>query len=316
MTWFALSVRGASAYANLKRMVSGADGIKLGDAKILRNDRIRTGPTGQRSCLWEAALCYTSPPVARVIGDAVVAVHRGMHQMLTLASTNGTVWSFPGDSYLAAKLGFSARRRSLLAHIRRGELGHGARGRGVSRRYKALDNLGDAEARMIKCACQQAAARVVEFARREGAGTIVLEDYHTIAPDVDDEAAARFLPKWPWAKLKAAVEWAARKGEARASQEMTRALGPSAVQRWADAALNVDETEAAFISLKCPNDGTIDAKNVSGRMFECVSCGLRRNTDTIAAFNMLHAYGLGDGPRQRFEKVLAAFAQSVKDAAE
>lgn len=325
--WFAVQVNGASAYADLKRMISGAEGVKLGDAKIIRNDKLRMGPQGKRMCIWEARLCYTSPAPTRVIGDGVVAVHRGMHQMLTLASTNGQSWPIPGDAYRAAKIGLAARRKSLQMHIRKGELGHGARGRGVRRRYQALDRLGDAEARMIKSACQQAAARVLQFALRDGAGVIVIEDYQTIVPHIDDESA-RFMVKWPWAQFKGCVDWAARK-----------------------AGLRVVEVPAQYISQKCPACGTTSKENVgwwrklteeqraeeallaedtgvrpndgpprgpeAGRthaiaMFECVECGLKRNTDVIAAFNMLAAYGLGDEPRQKFEAALKRLARQQK----
>jgi IS605 OrfB family transposase len=287
LTWFALSVDGGSAFANLKRMVVGGEGVKLGDAKVMWNER-RRGPRGERRPGWEAALVYTSPPPVRVAGDASIVVHRGMHQMLTLASTGGQVWSVPGDAYLAAKLGFAARRRKLSQHTRRGELGHGARGHGTARRYRALDSLGDAEARMIKTACQQAAARAVEFAVRECAGEILVEDYQTIQDD--SEVGRRFIPKWPWAQLKAAVEWAARK-----------------------AGLTVREVDSAYVSIRCPACRHISTDNVKDRMFTCGQCGLKRNTDTIAAFNALQNAGLGDVPRQKFEAALTSFARAMRE---
>jgi transposase len=191
---------------------------------------------------------------------------------------------------------------------------------------------------MIKTACQQAAARVIQFAIRDGAATILVEDYQTIVPHIDDDGA-RFLPKWPWAQFKGAVDWAAKK-----------------------AGLSVVEVPAEYISQKCPACGKTCPENVGWwkklnereraeekalaadqgpalemgdgpprgpeavrthaiAVFSCVDCGLKRNTDTIAAFNMLAAYGLGDGPRQKFEASLRALAKQQKlrgmmDAAE
>jgi hypothetical protein len=292
--WFILGVDGASQHAHLRRMLSGDAGVKLGDAKIVRNRRGK----------WEVRLCYTRPAPDRASGSNVIAVHRGMHQMLTIASNTGQVASLPGEAFLRAKLGFSARRRSLSQHIRKGELGDGARGRGRQRRYQALTRLDDAEARMMRSACQQAAAFVVECASgsRPGAhrpragwdaSVVYIEDYQTVA----DESDRRFMPRWPWAQLKSALEWACRK-----------------------AGIEMRETSSAYIAITCPACRHVDANNVNGRTFECLACGagpksMIANVDTVAAFNMLWDAGFGDEPRKRFEKRMREFVQSIKEAA-
>lgn len=342
LTWFAASVKGASAWAHMSRMTSGLPGIKVGSAKIVRNRRIKVGPRGEKRPMWEALLVYTRPALERSTASGVVVAHRGVHHMLTMASSNGTVWEVPGDGYLQAKQGFAARRAKLSSHTKRAELGQGARGRGTRRRYASDDGLWDAEARMVKTACQQAAKRLVDFARREEASTIVIEDYQTIHDDGD---AARFLPKWPWAELKTAIEWAARAGEADECPEMTRELGapPLSVDFRAKLSFAVEEVPAAYISMKCPACKCISAQNIRGwvpltekqrreevqrardageqprthqvRMFECqnIVCMLRRNVDHVAAWNMLDGYGLGDGPRKKFEESLASFARQCQE---
>jgi hypothetical protein len=321
-TWFVASVSGAGAFADLHRMLLLEDGTKLCDAKIVKNDKIRVGPRGERRPMWEARLCYMSQAPSKAIGDALVAVHRGMHNMLTLVSTSGASIHLPGDAYLHAKLAFAARRRSLMKHSRAGELGKGARGHGVARRYKAMDSLGDREARMIQSACQQAAAAVMKFSIRERAGTVVLEDYQTLVLEEDD-ASARFLPKWPWAQFKGAVDWAAKK----AGREVLIA-------------------KAAYISQKCPACGCTDEANVrmptklseadkledpgkvqrEGRhglsqyrshepaVFGCVQCGLRRESDRVAAWNMLMSIDMPEGPRAAFQKALESFARQSNEA--
>jgi hypothetical protein len=117
--WFAVGVHGAGAYADLKRMTSGMVGVKVGDAKVVRNDKLKKRADGKRRCAWEAILSYSSPAPSQRTGDDVVAVHRGMHQMLTLAATTGQAWPIPGDAYRAAKIGLAARRKSLQEHIRK-----------------------------------------------------------------------------------------------------------------------------------------------------------------------------------------------------
>jgi hypothetical protein len=303
MTRFAVRVEGASAHADLRRILDGSrglSGIKLCDARVVRNDR-----TSQ----WEARLCYQFPRPAITEGTEVIAVHRGMHNFLTIAKTTGEVWMLPGDGYLQQKRAFSARRAQMAAHIRKGELGHGARGHGVRRRYKVLTRLDDAEARMIKSACQKAAkysehpsdARgqrsgvgVVDCALRGAPANVVLiEDYSTLPKD-----DARYMPSWPWSKLKDAVAWACK-----------------------NAGLELREVPAAYISQRCPACHWTDASNVrtvsvrgdgTTTMFECTAegCGFRRHVDAVAAFNMLAAGGLGDDPSKRFTERLHALARA------
>ena len=332
LTWFAAGVSGGSAHADLKMMISGVPGVKLGNAKIVRNERRTVGPRGKRRPAWEALLTFSFPPKERTGRDGVVAAHRGIHNMLVMVSTGANAWEVPGDGYRKAKEGFTARRRSLSQHTRRGELGGGARGRGTARRYKALDDLGDAEARMIKTACQQAAARLVEFALHEEAGRIAIEDYQTIEKD----EVARYLPAWPWAQLKSAIEWAAKK-----------------------AGLVVFEVPSAYISVTCPCCGEVSAASTRGwtpmtesqrraeeerarssgeqprthqiRMFCCdtmrglaeraagaedasrAGCGLERNVDHVAAWNMLLSCDLASGQREKFKRAIEGFARQCRE---
>jgi transposase len=275
---------------------------KLGDARVVRNER-----TGK----WEARLCFQFHRPPAVGGTEVLAVHRGMRNFLTLVKTTGEVWTLPGNGYLVQKRAFSARRAQMAAHIRKGELGHGARGHGVRRRYKALNRLDDAEARMIKSACQKAASYtehpgekrgqrhgvgVVDCAMREPRASVVLiEDYSKLPPD-----DARFMPSWPYAQLKGAVAWACQK-----------------------AGLELREVPAAYLSQRCPACDWTSEDNLSERsvrlggtetIFECTSCGFKRHTDTVAGFNMLAADGsFPEDVRERFEERMRAFARSMRE---
>ena len=301
MTRFAVRVFGASGHADVKRMIAGD--AKLGDARVVRNDRTRA---------WEARLCFQFQRPEAVVGTEVLAVHRGMHNFLTIVKTTGDVWQLPGDGYLLQKRAFSARRAQMASHIRKGELGHGARGHGIRRKFAALTRLDDAEARMIKSACQKAASYterpgeqrgqrqgigVVDCALREPRAAVVLiEDYSKLPPD-----DARFMPSWPYAQLKGSVAWACQK-----------------------AGLELREVPASFISQRCPACKWTDPSNVrtvSARhggttvMFECTAdgCGFRRHVDAIAALNMLAAGGCGEGPLERFEERMKAFARANRD---
>ena len=228
-----------------------------------------------------------------------MAVHRGMHQFVSIADTRPAVRRLPGDAWLLAKIGFSARRRSLMQHIRHGELGHGARGRGVRRRYQALTRLDDAEARMMKSACQQSAAMVVKHALAIGAAVVLIEDYSTIRDN-----STLHVPKWPWAQLKGAIEWVCKKS-----------------------GLELREVPAEYISMRCPACEHVSADNVSGAgkpektpgqrasaRFECVSCGLDWHIDSIAAFNML-AHEAGSEPVKAMRAALLRMAKSARSQA-
>lgn len=253
MVRFAVRSHSASMYADLRRMIS-SDGVKLGDARVIWHER---GGKGQ----WEARLCYSYPKPEPAKGTEIVAIHRGMHQFVTIADTRPGVRRIPGDGWLRAKIGFAARRHSLAQHIRRGELGHGARGHGIRRRYQALTKIEDAEARMMKSACQQVAALVASHALAIGASVVLIEDYESIR-----EGGTPYLPRWPWAQLKGAIEWSCKKN-----------------------GLEIREVSAAYVSLTCPACEHVSAENAIGQKFECVSCGLDWHIDSIAAFNMLRS---------------------------
>lgn len=304
-TRFAVRVEGASAHADMRRMI-GQDGEapegKRCDARVVRNER-----TNQ----WEARLAFQfqRPPAAE--GTEVIAVHRGMHNFLTIVKTTGEIWMLSGDSYLVQKRAFSARRASISKHIRKGELGHGARGHGIRRKFKALETIKDAEARMIRSACQKAAGYtehpgdgrgerngvgVVHCARRGSPANLVLiEDYSTLPKD-----DARYMPSWPWAQLKEAIAWACKK-----------------------AGLELRAVPAAFLSQRCPACGWTDASNVrkvtskfggTMEMFECTAgeCGFLRQVDVVAAYNMLAAGGIGDEAMHKFEERLQALARATR----
>lgn len=286
---FAIRVHSASAHADLRRMFDPSVSPKLGDARIVWHQR-------RGKSQWEARLCYSYEAPKPAAGPQIVAVHRGMHQFLTIVDSLGHVKILPGTSYLRRKNQFHERRRELQAHIRKGELGHGARGRGTRRRHRSLHELDDAEARMMKSACQEASAMVNKCARAAGdAALLVLEDYTTI------RAVTPYLPHWPWAQLKTTVEWGAQK-EGR----------------------EVRSVPAAYLSQICPAcDGPITVS--AGRTGSC-ACGLRLAVDTIAALNMIKRSGIETPPGPdgltaidritRHAKALAASMRHLQDAAE
>lgn len=308
MTRFAVRVDGGSAHADMRKLVGRQ--VKPCDARVVRNERTKK---------WEARLCFQFHCPAKSEGTEVIAVHRGMHNFLTIAKTTGEVWMLPGDGYLVQKRAFSARRAQMAAHIRKGELGHGARGHGKQRRFKVLTKLDDAEKRMIKSACQKAAKYsehpgdgrgqrngigVVDCALRgTPANVVLIEDYSTLPKD-----DARYMPTWPWAQLKEAVAWACK-----------------------NAGLELRTVPAAYSSQRCPACHWTDASNVrtvstkrggTTVRFECTAddCGFRMHADAAAAFNMLAAGGLGDEPLKKFEERLLTLARATRrrkdDAAE
>ena len=288
MVRFAVRSHSASGFADLRRMVDPESQAKCGDARVVWHER---GGKGQ----WEARLCYSAPKPKPAQGSEIVAVHRGMFQFLTIADTRPSVRRMPGDAWIKAKLGFSALRASLMRHIRAGELGHGARGHGVRRRYKALDALNDAEARMMKAACQQSAALVAKHALSVGASVVLIEDYGTTREEVP------YVPKWPWAQLKGAIAWACEKN-----------------------GLELREVPAEYISMRCPACEHVSADNLSApkqlertpeqrafAKFECVECGLDWNVDSIAEFNLL-AHEAGAKPVKDMRAALLRMGKAAR----
>jgi IS605 OrfB family transposase len=214
-----------------------------------------------------------------------------MKSMLTIAISRSrpdardarTWFAFEsGDDIIRHKMGYKARRRSLGRQ--RQQLGDGAKRHGRRRRMSHLTRLEDSEERYVLSKCQEAAAHVVRVAQRNEVSRILVEDWTTPAA-ADRET---YIRQWPWAQLRACIEWAAAK-----------------------AGIEV-ESSPGSTSLVCPicqSEGAIMAGNV----FLCgdPKCRIERPCDTIFAWNMLRLDGQ-DVPLEEAKADAKAAADQIR----
>lgn len=300
------------------------DAIKTGDLQLRWVERRNKSGEGKRG-MWMAFATYTRElkPVS-MDESRVMAIHRGMHSLLTWATSDGVTGILvPGDNilehkrrYQAIRVGYRRCRKARGA----GGIGHGSAR--THREYKKLD---DTEARFVLTQCQQWAARAIQVAKTNGCGLILIEDYSSIKNE-----NPRFLPSWPWEKLKTCIEHAAHiEGitvrfvpSTYISQTCPRCRHVSPEnRRWsgkASAAMATARVDGVRGKLVKNEVGVERGKDLSGRgdMFHCVSCDLHRNIDVIAAFNMLISGGFSDEAFRKFEKALEKFCRTLKEEEE
>jgi transposase len=263
---------------SLLRQVAAGE-LEMGGAKILTKD-------GKK---WMVLLSVFAPktPAKDVDQQKALVVHRGMHNFITCMSTEGHFRKLiRGNKLRAQKQSLAARRRDM-GMVSPYERGDGAKGHGRDRRFDAVSRIEDLEARVVKTACQQAASAVVELAKLQGCGSIVIEQYGGIGPD-EDRNVRRFLPRFPYYQLKAAIDWACKKSE-----------------------LALVEIEQEYISCTCPRCNVTDtaAHNTRTGIFHCRACSFHREADFVAALHMLRRSGFNPdtwNKRLKQEEDLAA----------
>lgn len=254
---FAISADGGSVHAHLRKMMDGSCGAKPGDLKIAWDERKRC---------WYALMSYTfNRPERTSDPNRMMAVRRGMSSMITYACDD-RVRSVSGSDVIAFKQKLDARRRDIGRHLRKGELGRGARGHGEKRRFWSITKLDGLERNFVRTKCQQVAAAVVKEASQRGAGSMVIEDFGT---PVDATADAKYwlLKRWPWATLKEAISWACAK-----------------------AGLDLYEVSTVALKRRCPGCAH-ELAGDPGDVFTCPSCELQRSTEQVVAMNMLADMG-------------------------
>jgi IS605 OrfB family transposase len=282
---FALGASGGSAFAHLRRMVEQPDDleVKLGDCKILHVPRKKK---------WFVRMSYSwnAPERPELDPHRMIAVHRGIRSFLTWACEGDVGILASGGDVLAKKAQFTARRSGYRAHKR--ELGHGAKGHGLPRRYATYHALDEAENNFIKTKCQQVGAAIVKLAQARSCGTVVIEDYSAreLGDSAEGEHLQRLIRQWPFARLKEAIAWACKRE-----------------------GLSMREVPAQYESVTCPDCHHVDAKSDKGTgLFECTKCGLKRNVDAVAAWNMLNAAGSPDGFKKNEEKIVKPMVRAIK----
>lgn len=247
---------------------------------------------------WQIILSYQSPLVTSLAPGGVLAVHRGMANVLTAAYVNDQEVNFghkfQGDFLINAKRQFSARRSRLL---REGFAG-GTRAAGHAN-YGALKRLGDAEKRFVDTAIWEVAKFVRDVAEKGGVSTVIIEDFSNFLSDFTDDKKRYLQPylrRWPFFAMCERIKDA-----------VTRRLG-----------LPIQVVSAEYISKKCPQCGHIADGNVvrlpkinvpapkstggprttpegfsttQDGKFKCEKCEFSLGLDEVACANMLIKHG-------------------------
>lgn len=261
---FAIALDGAAAHGLVRLLLQSKSDARRADLKILYDDRKKD---------WTVRMTIVRPKPLPATMDTSrkLAVHRGMRTLITSATSDGDLGIIESGAAIAAfKRQMFARRRDWYSHKRANA--KRSRGRGYWRRYEMYRALEDKEKRFVDTNVRQIASRIVGLAILKGCGTIVLDDWSSRQLAVSNdrngkEFVAMLVRQWPFAQQRSAIEQAAAK-----------------------AGIAVEIVESAWESCTCPACGKIDALSNSGRgMFKCTECGLHRDVEQIAAWNMLAA---------------------------
>jgi hypothetical protein len=223
---------------------------------------------------WQLLLPYSAPRAASG-GDAVVAVHRSVVNMLSASvqTERGVrVYHYPGHAVVALKNQLYARRKVVSADL----AAQPHRGRGVRHHYKALARLADAEKRATQTELWRAARWAQGIAETCGANLVYVDDFTSFDPDRSGPPWEPYVRNFPWSDLKMKIVDA-----------LTRRAG-----------ITVQEKKSRYITQRCPECGHVDADNVAKLpvargthlekgVFKCLSCKFKADPDVVAARNLL-----------------------------
>lgn len=233
----------------------------------------------ERKGKWFAKLTIATAKTRLVPTGEVAAVRRGMHSALVIIAQNGDVHTIDGGGLLEQKQRIEARRRQIGFHLRKMELGSGARGRGVKRRFRALAKIEDAEKRIVDSTMKQWAAKIARWCRESGRNVsrVIVADgsVSEFHDKIDGETVAPFIRKWPFAAFADRLEETLR-----------------------NAGITVERKATQLDARRCPVCRHVNAQRPAGRTFTCDACDEERPADQIVAWNMLIAE-VGGGPIKR-----------------
>lgn len=225
---------------------------------------------------WEILLPYSAPRIEDGAGgDIAIAVHRSVANMLTAATSDGSVYHFPGRDIVLLKHQMYARRRFVQQDL--AQCAH--RGRGRRRHFAALRRLADAEARATQTHLWRAARWVQTIAERVGAKLVLLDDFTSFDPDLQDNWIMPYVRRFPFADLKL-----------KTVDALTRRAG-----------IPVQEISSRYISQTCPKCGYTHRDNIARLpkargvdvekgVFSCGKCRFSTDLDAAAALNLLKTY--------------------------
>lgn len=263
MIRFAIRPSRGDHFKTIREIVEPDGSCWQGDCKIIfdENAHRKNGGKGK----WFAYLTYYTrvPSATEPDMKKALVLNRGHHCFLYAMTTTGKSHVIVrGSDVRAYRKRISKLRGEFKGNFY--EAGNGSRGHGKMRKYREYAKFGSKESNFLKTKSQQAWARVEEIMKREGCGTVIIEDY--------SGAETRFL-KWPLFELKS--------------------YGKNMCER---NGFSLQETKKVN-ALACPRCGSDDHKKYMNRnlIFHCNECGFERPYDFVSTFNMGLAAGADMG---------------------
>jgi len=260
---FAIRPSRGDHFKTIREIVEPDGSCWQGDCKIIfdENARRKNGGKGK----WFAFLTYYTrvPSPADADMKKALVLNRGHHCFLYAMTTTGKSHIIMrGSDVRAYRKRVSKLRGEFKGNFY--EAGSGSRGHGKMRKYREYAKFGNKESNFLKTKSQQAWARVEEIMKREGCGTVIVEDY--------SGAETRFL-QWPLFEFK------------NHGKNMCERNG-----------FNMQETKRVS-AIACPRCGSDDHKKYMNRnlIFHCNECGFERPYDFVSTFNMGLAAGADMG---------------------
>lgn len=265
--------RSGELLAKLEELQFAASGNGWSKGALTINTLRRPGQMEK----WVIQLPYSSPRLQGAVTEGpVIAVHRGVANMLTAASSTGKISQFPGRDVISLKFQMHARRRAVSRDLN----ANPHKGRGVKVHFKALARLSNAEKRATETHLWRAARWVQTVAETAGARLVLLDDFGSFNPDKPGPPFEAYVRTFPLAELKSKV-----------IDAVTRRAG-----------IPVQEVSSRYLSQKCPKCSHVAEKNVlkmptirgidvTNGTFLCTQCDFTADLDGSAVMNMLKDNG-------------------------
>ena len=246
---FKVNVRDKSTRTILERCIDQIYGI--GASKLIYN---------QKKKMWFLNLVYAfeTQEVSALDSDKILGVDLGVHYPIC-ASVYGDLKRFiiHGGEIEEFRRRVEARKLSMLKQGK--NCGDGRNGHGIKARNKPVYAIEDKIARFRDTANHKYSHALIEYAVKNGCGTIQMEELTGITSE-----ANRFLKNWSYFDLQTKIEYKAQ-----------------------EAGIKVVYIKPRYTSQRCSKCGYIDRENRQTQAhFVCLKCGFEENADYNASQNI------------------------------
>ncbi len=206
---------------------------------------------------WSCSLSFSFPRAEQQPGDRVCGVDLGIVNAAYCAVNDGYErLRIPGGKIEEFRKRVEARRRSFAKE--RPFAGDGSVGHGTKERVRPVFELEEKISNFRKTCNFQFAHAIVDFAKKNGCGTIQMENLSGIS------TGDKFLKNWTYFDLQQKIKHKAQEN-----------------------GIAVVEVEPRYTSQRCSKCGYIDSGNRPQQdRFCCLKCGFETNADYNAARNL------------------------------